>query len=347
MPRSDRFLKACRKQEPDTTPVWIMRQAGRYLPEYRSLRSHYAFMTMCKTPELAAEVTIQPVRRFELDAAIIFSDILLPLEGMGLEVSFAEGRKPTVSPPIKTASDIHRLRSFSPDEHMPYLLEAIALARRDLRGKVPLIGFSGAPFTLASYMVDPDAGGNQLRLKSLMYREPVIFQLLLEKLTDMVVAYLNAQIAHGAQAVQVFDTWAGTLSVSDYKEFVLPHMTRLFGALNASVPHILFAVGASHLIKAMEKTGCDVLGVDWRLPLDEAWSLAQFRPAIQGNLDPLALFGSHQYLAGRVGDILSRAGTRKGHIFNLGHGILPSTPVDSVALLVDLVHQSGLQLDEA
>ena len=323
-----------------------MRQAGRYLPEYRSLRSHHTFMTLCKTPELAVEVTIQPLRRFELDAAIIFSDILLPLEGMGLEVSFAEGKKPAVNPPLRTADDIHQLQSFSPEEHMPYLLEAIALARRDLRGKVPLIGFSGAPFTLASYMIDPDAGGNQLRLKSLMYREPVIFQLLLEKLTDMVIAYLNAQIAHGAQAVQVFDTWAGTLSAVDYKEFVLPHMVRLFDTLDASVPRILFAVGSSHLIRLMDRTGCDVLGVDWRLPLDESWSLAQFRPAIQGNLDPLALFGPHQYLAGRVRDVLSRVGTRRGHVFNLGHGILPSTPLDSVAFLIDLVHQSRLELGE-
>jgi uroporphyrinogen decarboxylase len=346
MSRADRFLKACRKQDVDTTPIWIMRQAGRYLPEYRSLRSNHTFMEMCKTPELAVEVTLQPLRRFSLDAAIVFSDILLPLEGMGLEVSFAEGRKPAVNPPIRTASDVHKLRTFVPEEHMPYLLESIALTSRELNGRVPLLGFSGAPFTLASYMIDPDAGGNQLRLKSLMYREPVIFQLLLEKLTDMVLAYLNAQIAHGAQAVQVFDTWAGTLSAADYGEFVLPHMVRLFSALDASVPRILFAVGGSHLIRLMEKTGCDVLGIDWRLPLDEAWSLAHFRPAIQGNLDPLALFGPHQYLANRVQDVVSRAGARKGHIFNLGHGILPSTPVDSVAFLIDLVHQTGLRLDE-
>jgi uroporphyrinogen decarboxylase len=323
-----------------------MRQAGRYLTEYRSLRSHHSFMEMCKTPELAVEVTLQPVRRFELDAAIIFSDILLPLEGMGLEVTFAEGRKPAVNPPIRNAGDVHQLKTFNPDEHMPYLLEAIALARRELKSRVPLIGFSGAPFTLASYMIDPDAGGNQLRLKALMYREPVVFQLLLEKLTDMVLTYLNAQISHGAQAVQVFDTWAGTLSAADYKEFVLPHMVRLFSALDASVPRILFAVGASHLIRPMEKVGSDVLGVDWRLPLDEAWNLAQFRPAIQGNLDPLALFGPHQYLRSRVRDVLSRAGARRGHIFNLGHGILPSTPIDSVSFLIDLVHQSGLRLDE-
>lgn len=323
-----------------------MRQAGRYLPEYRSLRSHHSFMTMCKTPELAVEVTLQPLRRFELDAAIIFSDILLPLEGMGLEVSFAEGRKPAVNPPIRTANDVHQLRIFDPDESMPYLMEGISLVRRELKGKLPLIGFSGGPFTLASYMIDPDAGGNQVRLKSLMYREPIIFQLLLEKLTDMVVAYLNAQIVHGVQAVQIFDTWAGTLSAADYREFVLPHMVRLFGELNKSAPRILFAVGASHLIRLMEKTGCDVLGVDWRLPLDEAWGLAQFRPAIQGNLDPLALFGPHQYLADRARDVMSRAGLRKGHIFNLGHGILPSTPVDSVALLVDLVHQNSLLLRE-
>lgn len=346
MPRTDRFLRACQKKEVDATPIWIMRQAGRYLPEYRSLRSRHTFMALCKTPELAVEVTLQPLRRFELDAAIIFSDILLPLEGMGLEVSFEDGRKPAVNPPIKTANDIHRLRSFNPEEHVPYLLDAIALARRELREKIPLLGFSGAPFTLASYMIDPDTGGNQLRLKSLMYREPVIFQLLLEKLTDMVATYLNSQIIHGAQAVQVFDTWAGTLSATDYREFVLPHMVRLFSILDASVPRILFAVGASHLVRLMEKTGCDVLGVDWRLPLDEAWGMAQFRPAIQGNLDPLALFGPHRYLAGRVRDVLSRVGARKGHIFNLGHGILPSTPVDSVSLLVDLVHESSLPLDQ-
>lgn len=342
MSRADRFLKACRKEDADTTPIWIMRQAGRYLPEYRSLRRRHTFMTMCKTPELAVKVTLQPLLRFDLDAAIIFSDILLPLEGMGLEVSFAEGRKPAVNPSVRTASDVHRLRAFDPDESMPYLMEAISLVRNELKSRVPLIGFSGAPFTLASYMIDPDASGNQVRLKTLMYREPIVFHLLLEKLTDMVVAYLNAQIIHGAQAVQIFDTWAGTLSAADYREFVLPHMVRLLDGLNKSAPRILFAVGASHLIRLMEKAGCDVLGVDWRLPLDEAWSLAQFRPAIQGNLDPLALFGPHQHLADRVRDVLSRAGLRKGHIFNLGHGILPATPLDSVALLVDLVHQGKL-----
>jgi uroporphyrinogen decarboxylase len=338
MPRQDRFLRACRRQDVDCTPVWIMRQAGRYLKEYQDIRKAHTFLDMCKTPELAVEVTLQPIRRFELDAAIIFSDILLPLEAMGIGLEFSEGEGPVLLNPLRTKEDVKKMKSIDPEKDLGYVLQALELTRNELRGIVPLIGFAGAPFTLASYAIEGGGSKNYLNTKAMMYSEPATFHLLMKKLTDMVISYLNAQIRHGAQAVQVFDSWVGTLSVTDYREFVAPHMKRLFAALDPAAPNIHFALGASHMLELVSSAGGDVIGTDWRTPLDEAWKTIGHEKAIQGNLDPALLFGSQEHLAAGTADILERAANRDGHVFNLGHGVFPGTPVDSVSLLIDLVH---------
>jgi len=339
MARNDRFLKACRKEPVDCTPIWMMRQAGRYLKEYRDIRSKYSFIEMCKTPELVVEVTLQPVRRFELDAAIIFADILLPLEYMGIDFEFSKDDGPQIKNPVRTKKEVEKMRKFVIEEHMDYLLTSIKLVRKELDGKLPLIGFSGAPFTLASYIIEGGGSKNYIHTKTMMYKEPDTWHLLMEKLVDMIIDYLNAQIQAGAQAVQVFDSWVGCLCPSDYKEFILPHQKRLFEGLDKSVPNIHFAFGASHLLKLVKEAGGDVIGLDWRIDLDDAWKSLNFETAVQGNLDPAALYGSRDYIKRRVEDILKRAGNRNGHIFNLGHGILPTVPVENAEYLVNLVHE--------
>ena len=339
MSRADRYLKACRKESVDCTPVWIMRQAGRYLAEYRAMRAKHSFIEVCKTPELVVEVTLQPIRRFELDAAIIFADILLPLEKMGIDFEFTKGDGPQINNPVRTRAEVEKMRAINPREEMAYLMDAIRMVKGELNGQVPLIGFSGAPFTLASYITEGGGSRNYVFTKSMMYQEPATWHLLMEKLTDMVIVYLNDQIQAGVQAVQVFDSWVGCLSQADYREFVLPHQKRLMGALDKSVPHIHFAFGASHLLNLVQEAGGDVLGLDWRMDIDRAWQALNYEPGVQGNLDPVALYGSRDYIKGRVQDIISRAGNRNGHIFNLGHGILPTAPNDNVKYLVDLVHE--------
>ena len=341
MLRQDRFLRACRKEDVDCTPIWLMRQAGRYLQEYQDARKLHSFLEMCKTPELAVEVTLQPIRRFDLDAAIIFSDILLPLECMGIGLEFSDGEGPVLHNPLRTAKDVERIREVDPEQDLGYVLKALEMAQSELNGTVPLIGFAGGPFTLASYAIEGGGSRNYLETKTMIYSDPVSFHLLMEKLTDMVITYLNAQISHGAQAVQVFDSWVGCLSATDYKTFVLPHMKRLFASLDPGAPHIHFALGASHMLKLVGSAGGDVIGVDWRTPLNEAWKKLGLEKAIQGNLDPALLFGSKEHLAMGVIDILERAGNRNGHIFNLGHGIFPATPIDNVSLLVKLVHSGS------
>ena len=341
MSRQDRFLRACRKQDVDCTPIWLMRQAGRYLREYRDIRQVHSFLEMCKTPELAVEVTLQPVRRFDLDAAIIFSDILLPLECMGIGLEFSDGEGPVLRNPLRTAADVERMREIDPEKDLGYVLKALEMARSELDGMVPLIGFAGAPFTLASYATEGGGSRNYIETKTMMYTEPASFHLLMEKLTTMVISYLNAQIRHGAQAVQVFDSWVGTLSSTDYETFVLPHMKRLLASLDPSAPHIHFALGASHMLKQVASTGGDIIGIDWRTPLDEAWKKLGVKKAVQGNLDPVLLFGSREQLTASAHDILKRAGNRNGHIFNLGHGIFPATPIDNVSLLIELVHSGS------
>lgn len=341
MAREDRFLRACRGQDADCTPVWIMRQAGRYLEEYRNVRKAHSFLEMCKTPELATEVTLQPIRRFELDAAIIFSDILLPLEQMGIGLEFSDGEGPALLNPLRTPADVAKMKQIDPEQDLGYVLQAIEMTRRELNGAVPLIGFTGAPFTLASYAIEGGGSRNYLVTKTMMYTEPAAFRLLMEKLTDMVIAYLNAQIRHGAQAVQVFDSWVGTLSLVDYKAFVWPHMKRLFAGLDRAAPHIHFALGAAHLLELVSSAGGDVIGVDWRTPLDDAWQRIGVQKAVQGNLEPVTLFGSKEHLRAAAKDVLARAGNRNGHVFNLGHGVFPGTPVENVAMLIDLVHSES------
>ena len=341
MARADRFLKACKMESPDCTPVWLMRQAGRYMEEYRRLRRRHTFKEMCQTPELAVEVTLQPVRRFDLDAAIIFSDILLPLENMGVGLHFDDARGPSLDRRVRSGRDVDALKAVDPEEDLPYLLKAIEMARTELAGTAPLIGFSGGPFTLASYLLE-GGGSKHFRLtKAFMYAEPYPFRLLMEKLTDMVAASLNAQIRHGAQAVQVFDSWVGALSAADYERYALPHVKRLFASLDASVPRILFCLDACHLLPLMAGAGIDVLGVDWRVPIDKVREMTGGKLAVQGNLDPAVLFGPAGHVRAEAREVLRRAGGAGGHIFNLGHGVLPETPVENVELLIAEVHEYG------
>jgi uroporphyrinogen decarboxylase len=342
MARYDRFLNACRREPVDRTPIWIMRQAGRYMAEYRHIREKHSFMEMCKTPDLAVEVTLQPVRRFDLDAAIIFSDILLPLEKMGAALRFNDAKGPIIEKPVRSKEDVKKLKVLDVEEDLSYVLQAIEEVREELDGAVPLIGFSGAPFTLASYLIEGGGSKQYESAKALMYTETAVFRLLMDKLTDMAVEYLNAQTRHGAQAVQVFDSWVGILSTRDYREYVLPHMKRLFASLDRSVPSIHFGVGTYHLLSSMREAGGDVIGVDWRVPIDEAWTLlGRDNVAIQGNLDPAALFGTPDSIRTQVQDIIGRTRGLDGHIFNLGHGILPGTPVENVEFLVECVHSES------
>jgi uroporphyrinogen decarboxylase len=335
---NDCFIRACRHKQAKRTPIWLMRQAGRYMEEYRQLRSKYTFLQMCQTPELAAEITLQPLKIFDLDAAIIFSDILLPLEKLGVSVTFVDSTGPVLNTSINTIQDVENLYPVEADTHLPYLIEAIGLVRRELDGKVPLIGFSGAPFTLASYLIEGGGSKGFQRTKTLMYREPRAFHLLMEKLCCLSIKHLNSQIDGGVEAVQVFDSWIGTLSIADYREFVFPYMKKLFTSLDSSVPSIHFGVGSFHLLDLMAKAGGDVMGVDWRVPIDEAWKVIGFDKAIQGNLDPMMLFGSPEYLVNQTNDVLSRTSGRTGHIFNLGHGVPQGAPIEMVRLLIDTVH---------
>jgi len=336
---NDRFLRACRREPVDTTPVWFMRQAGRYMPEYRALRARHSLLELCRTPELAAEVTLQPVRRIAVDAAIIFSDLLLPLEPMGLPFDFVKGDGPVVSAPLRTEADIDRLRPVEPREAFAPVLEAIRMVRPEL--EVPLIGFVGAPFTLASYAIEGGHSSNYAHAKELMYRRPDAWHRLCGKLATMAADYLEAQVEAGVQAVQVFDSWVGALAPADYQEFVQPHVRAIFEALaHLDVPKIHFGTGTAMLLELQRDAGGDVIGVDWRVPLDQAWPRIGDR-AVQGNLDPALLLAPLDRLLARADDVLRRAGGRAGHVFNLGHGILPSTSLEHVQALTDHVHEHG------
>jgi uroporphyrinogen decarboxylase len=335
---NDRFLRACRRQPVDRTPVWFMRQAGRYMPEYRAVRERHDLLEICRTPELAVEVTLQPVRALGVDAAILFSDLLLPLEPLGVPFHFAAGEGPVVDTPVRDASDIARLRRFDPRDELRPVLEAIRLLRRELDGQVPLIGFAGAPFTLASYAVEGGRSTQFAATKALMYSDPRAWHELAERLAEVVGDYLRAQAEAGAQALQVFDSWVGVLDADDYREFVLPHLRTLFARIGGLVPVIHFGTGTFHLLGLQRAAGGDVIGVDWRIGLDEGWRAAGETVALQGNLDPSALLGPRERLLARVDEVLHRAGGRAGHIFNLGHGILPATPVENVKAVVDHVH---------
>jgi uroporphyrinogen decarboxylase len=335
-----RFLRACRRDVVDATPVWFMRQAGRYMAEYRALRQKHTLLELCRTPELAAEVTLQPVRRIEVDAAILFSDLLLPLEPMGLAVEFVAGEGPCIERPVRSAADVARLRVVDPHEALPFTLDAIRLIKRELADRVPLIGFAGAPFTLASYAIEGGPSTSFALTKQFMYDDPPAWHRLADGLAAMAADYLVAQIEAGADAVQVFDSWVGALGEADYREFALPHTRRIFAALEGtSVPTIHFGVGTGALLPVMCEAGGDVIGADWRVPLDEAWSRIGHNRAIQGNLDPTLLLAPRPRLLAGARDVLARAGGRPGHIFNLGHGILPSTPLEHVQALARFVHQ--------
>ncbi len=339
MSRADRFLKACRREPVDCTPVWMMRQAGRYLPEYRDIRKKHTFLEMCKTPELAAEVTIQPVRRYEIDAAIIFADILLPLEPMGIGLEFAKGEGPVIHNPVRTMADVHKLKPIDAASQIAYLMKAIKIVLKELGGKVPLIGFTGAPFTLASYIIEGGGSRNYEHAKAMMFAEPGTWHKLMEHLTGVIINYLNAQIDTGVQAVQIFDSWVGALGPSDYREFVLPHQKNVIAGVKKTVPIIHFAHGASHLLEMVAEAGGDVIGLDWRCDIDTAWKRVGFDKAVQGNLDPVSLFGSKDFIRKRTKEILDRAGGRSGHIMNLGHGILQQTPLDHAGEFINATHE--------
>lgn len=336
-----RFLRACRRQPTDTTPIWLMRQAGRYMSEYRQLRQSYGILELIKTPELACEVTMQPINSFDLDAAIIFADILPPLEGMGLSLEFVKGEGPVIHNPVRTPADIDALRTPPPEESLAFTLRAIKLARRELDGRgLPLIGFSGAPFTLAAYAAEGGSSRNFRHAKSLMMGDPLQWDRLMTKLSQVVGHYLLAQARAGAQVLQLFDSWVGALSPDDYRRLVMPYSQKAIEiARAAGAPIIHFGTNTNGMLELIRDAGGDVIGVDWRIDLDAAWERLGPDVAIQGNLDPIALFAPWPELRQRAQMVLDQAGRRPGHIFNLGHGILPQTPVDNVRRLVDFVHE--------
>lgn len=338
MSRSDRFLKACRGEAVDTTPVWIMRQAGRYMEEYRAVRAKHSFLDVCHIPELACEVTLQPLDRLNVDAAILFSDIMIPLEGMGCKVEFNPG---PVMDPIRSKADVERLRVCRPEEDVPYVLDAVKLIRKELDGKVPLIGFSGAPFTLAAYMVEGKGSREFANLKRMMFAEPDIFNSLMVKVSDTVIAYLNAQAASGAQALQIFDTWGGILSPADYAKYVLPHSRRIIASLDKSVPVIHFVKGAGLMLDLVKTAGGDVLGLDWHIDIGDAIEKIGQDFSVQGNMDPAYMFAPEQLARKTAAEIVGKGKKARGHIFNLGHGIMPMASVETARAVVDAVHEAG------
>jgi uroporphyrinogen decarboxylase len=338
---SSRFLSACRREPVDATPVWFMRQAGRYMPEYRALRERYGLLDLCRTPELATQVTLQPVEAIDVDAAIIFSDLLLPLEPMGLPFDFVKGEGPRIENPLQGDDDVARLRRFDPRAELGYVLDAIRLTRQALAGRVPLIGFAGAPFTLASYAIEGGPSRDFSRTKALMYGSPDTWHRLCDLFAAIVSDFVVAQVEAGAEAIQIFDSWVGALSGPDYREFALPHSARIFEALAPTgVPTIHFGTGTSAILPDLAAAGGDVIGADWRIPLDRAWEAIGFDRAIQGNLDPTLLLGPRHRTHRAAEEVLRRAAGRPGHIFNLGHGILPTTPVEHVQALARFVHQT-------
>jgi uroporphyrinogen decarboxylase len=337
---SSRFLRACLRLPVDATPVWFMRQAGRYMSEYRAIRARFTLLEICAQPELAAEVTLQPVRRLGVDAAILFADILLPLIPMGIRLEFAAGEGPVIQNPIRSAADIEALCPVEIETALSAVLDTVRLVRRELGGSVPLIGFAGGPFTLASYILEGGSSRNYTKTKGLMYSDPAAWHQLMDKLAVLVADYLSAQISAGAQAVQLFDSWIGALAPEDYREYVLPHSRAIFQALaGRGVPLIHFGTGTASLLEMMKEAGGDVIGVDWQTPLDWAWRQLGEGAAVQGNLDPAALQAPLPELERRVERVLRQAAGRPGHIFNLGHGILPETPVESVRRVVEMVHE--------
>jgi uroporphyrinogen decarboxylase len=333
------FLAACRREKTSYTPVWLMRQAGRYMEEYRKLRAEFSFLELCKRPDLAAEITVAPVEKLGVDAAILFADILLVLEPMGLGLEYSKDDGPVIRAQIRSRTDVEELNEFEPEAELPYVFETVRKARAALGGRVPLIGFAGAPFTLASYIVEGGGSRNYLKTKKLIFSDPGAWKALMERLATVVAKYLNAQIAAGAQAVQLFDSWAGCLSPGDYQRYVLPYTRAAIAALIPGTPVIHFSTGTAGMLKLVREAGGDVIGVDWRIHIDEAWAAIGHDVGIQGNLDPAALLAKPKEIRSRVEEILNRAGGRPGHIFNLGHGVFPETPVENAVAMVQAVHE--------
>ncbi|HTG86929.1 MAG TPA: uroporphyrinogen decarboxylase [Pyrinomonadaceae bacterium] len=332
-------MKACRREPVPYTPIWLMRQAGRYMREYREVRARTTFLELCKTPSLAAEVTVTAAERLAVDAAIIFADILLILEPMGIDLEFAQGEGPVIHNPVRGAAGIRKLREVEDVGALGFVYEAIRLTRSQLKPDVPLIGFCGAPFTLASYMIEGGGSKNYVHTKRLMYDDSGSWHAMMSLIARGLVKYLNAQIDAGAQAVQLFDSWVGCLGPDDYQEFVLPHSRAVIEGVKPGVPVIHFGTGTAALLELMRQAGGDVIGLDWRVRLDEGWQRVGHDVAVMGNLDPIALFASTDALRWQAKRILDQAGGRPGHVFNLGHGILPETPVENVIALVDMVHE--------
>ena len=333
------LLKAARRQPTPVTPVWLMRQAGRYLPEYRAMRERYSFLDLCRNAEAAAEVTLQPVRRFPVDAAILFADILLILEPLGVGLEFARGEGPVIQRPVRAEADVARLKPIDVASSVGFVFDTVRAVRRELPARVALIGFAGAPFTVASYVVEGGASREYLHTKRLMYEAPAAWHRLLEILAEATATYLNGQIDAGAQAVQLFDSWIGTLAPDDYRTYVLPHTRAVIRALRPGVPVIHFGTGTATLLPLMSEAGGDVIGLDWRVPLDAGWAAVGHDVGVQGNLDPALLMAKPAVFRERVKQILARAEGRPGHIFNLGHGVHQHTPPEHVAALVDMVHE--------
>ncbi len=336
----ERFLAACRHEQPDATPVWFMRQAGRCLAEYRELRKRYDILTMAKTPELCTQVTLMPVERFGVDGAVLYADIMLPLEGMGISLEIQPDLGPIIHNPIRTMQDVDALRIIDPEESTSFVMEAIRMVRRELAGKQAVIGFSGAPFTLACYMIEGRPSRDYGLAKSLMYGQPQVWHALMTKLTEVVSRYLLAQIRAGADVVQVFDSWVGALSPSTYQQFVQPYSQRIFAAVKQSgTPSIHFGTGTANLLELMTEAGGDIISVDWRVELDEAWARIGYDRGIQGNLDPTLLLTPWETIEAGMRDVLRRANNRPGHIFNLGHGVLAPTDPEMLIRLVESVHE--------
>ena len=335
---NDRFLRACRREPVDVTPVWFMRQAGRYMAEYRAIRERYSLLEICYQPELAAQVTLQPVNALGVDAAILFADILLPVIPLGLGLEFAKGEGPVIGKPVRTLGDLAAMRPVHAESDLRYVMDAIRILRREL--KIPLIGFCGGPFTVASYIIEGGSSREFLKTKTMMYSAPEVWRALMDKLSKILAEYLVAQIRAGAQVVQIFDSWVGALSPQDYETFVLPYSQNILHAAKAeNVPVIHFGTNTTTLLPLMKRAGGNVIGLDWRIPLDDGWALLGHDVAVQGNLDPTLLFAPRSEIKKRVHDILRRADGRPGHIFNLGHGILQHTPVENVKAVVDMVHE--------
>jgi uroporphyrinogen decarboxylase len=333
------FMRACRREPVPYTPIWLMRQAGRYMPEYREVRARTSFLELCKTPSLAAEVTVTAVERLKVDAAIIFADILLILEPIGIDLEFAAGEGPVIHNPVRNASNVDGLRELEDADALGFVYEAIAQTRQALKPDIPLIGFCGAPFTLASYLIEGGGSKNYVHTKRLMYDDRGAWHAMMSLISRALVKYLNAQVHAGAQAVQLFDSWVGCLHPDDYREFVLPHTRSVIENVTPGIPVIHFGTGTATLLELMREAGGDVIGLDWRVRLDAGWQSIGHDVSVMGNLDPVVLFANQDALRAQARRILDQAGGRAGHIFNLGHGILPETPVDNVIALVDMVHE--------